>query len=112
MFSLRSVLYLGTGSDFPFTLGRDFFSGLFYGLFIPFLMLYMNLPSGTFLTLMVDWHTIRFDLNIAPTFSLLLLSAGPICATANIMLANNTCDLEKDIMVGGTRFLTFLAKML
>ncbi|MGL6218620.1 MAG: UbiA family prenyltransferase [Lacrimispora sphenoides] len=78
----------------------EIFSGLFYGLFIPFLMLYMNMPSETFLTLSVDWHAIRFVLNIAPALSLLLVSAGPICATANIMLANNICDLEKDITVG------------
>jgi len=78
----------------------EIFSGLFYGLFIPFLMLYMNMPSGTFLTLAVDWHSIQFVLNIVPALSLLLLTAGPICATANIMLANNICDLEKDITVG------------
>ncbi len=60
----------------------EIFSGLFYGLFIPFLMLYMNMPSGTFLTLAVDWHSIQFVLNIAPSFSLLLLSAGPICLLA------------------------------
>jgi 1,4-dihydroxy-2-naphthoate octaprenyltransferase len=78
----------------------EIFSGLFYGLFIPFLMLYMNMPSGTFLTLTVDWSAVRFDLNLAPAFSLLLVTAGPICATSNIMLANNICDLEKDIMVG------------
>ncbi|MEY8355729.1 UbiA family prenyltransferase [Lachnospiraceae bacterium 54-53] len=78
----------------------EIFSGLFYGLFIPFLMLYMNMPSGTFLTLTADWHAVRFSLNFAPVFSLLLLSAGPICATSNIMLDNNICDLEKDIAVG------------
>jgi 1,4-dihydroxy-2-naphthoate octaprenyltransferase len=78
----------------------EIFSGLFYGLFIPFLMLYMNMPSGTFLTLTVDWSAVRFDLNLAPAFSLLLVTAGPICATSNIMLANNICDLEKDITVG------------
>jgi 1,4-dihydroxy-2-naphthoate octaprenyltransferase len=78
----------------------EVFSGLFYGLLIPFLIFYMNMPSGTFLRLTVDWRAVRFDLNLAPAFSLLLLSAGPICATSNIMLANNICDLEKDITVG------------
>ncbi len=48
----------------------------------------------------VDWSAVRFDLNLAPAFSLLLVTAGPICATSNIMLANNICDLEKDITVG------------
>lgn len=88
----------------------EFFSGLFYGLFIPFLMLYMNLPPGTFLTLNGDWHTVRFALNLGPAFALVLFSAGPICATANIMLANNICDLEKDIAVGRYTLSYFLGK--
>lgn len=88
----------------------EIFSGLFYGLFIPFLMLYMNMPSGTFLTLTVDWHTIQLNLNLAPAFFLLLFSAGPICATANIMLANNICDLEKDIAVRRYTLSYFLGK--
>lgn len=86
----------------------EIFSGLFYGLFIPFLMLYINVPYGTFLTLAVDWHRIQFSLNLAPAFSLLLCSAGPICATAGIMLANNVCDLEKDIAVGRYTLAYFL----
>ena len=88
----------------------EFFSGLFYGLFIPFLMLYMNMPSGTFLTLNADWHTVTFALNLGPAFALLLFSAGPICATANIMLANNICDLEKDIAVGRYTLSYFLGR--
>ncbi|GLC80352.1 UbiA family prenyltransferase [Lacrimispora brassicae] len=88
----------------------EIFSGLFYGLFIPFLMLYMNMPAGTFLTLTADWHAVRLDLNLWPAFSLLLLSAGPICATANIMLANNICDLEKDVAVGRYTLSYFLGK--
>lgn len=88
----------------------EFFSGVFYGLFIPFLMFYINMPSGTFLTLTADWHKISFELNLIPAFSLLLFSAGPICATANIMLANNTCDLKKDIAVGRHTLAYFLGK--
>lgn len=77
----------------------EIFSGLFYGLFIPFLLLYINLPRGTFFTLAFDFQTVHLDLNIFPLFSLFLLSVAPVCATANIMLANNLCDLEKDIQV-------------
>lgn len=88
----------------------EFFSGLFYGLFIPFLMFYINMPSGTFLTLSADWHTVRFALNLGPAVSLLLFSAGPICATANIMLANNICDLEKDVAVGRYTLSYFLGR--
>jgi len=76
-------------------------SGLFYGFFIPFLMLYINMPEGTFLT--YDFNAISmalyFKLNILPVITAILLSVAPVCTTANIMLANNICDLEKDLTV-------------
>lgn len=74
-------------------------SGIFYGLFIPFLLLYINMPAGTFLTLSAGWDRIGLELVVWPTATLLLLSVTPVCTTANIMLANNICDLEKDIRV-------------
>lgn len=74
-------------------------SGLFYGLLIPFIILYINTPTGTFLTLNVNFETISLVLAVGPILSLLLFSLTPFCTTANIMLANNICDLEKDIVV-------------
>ncbi len=74
-------------------------SGAFYGLLIPFILFYINMPKGTFLTLIVNFKTISLDLQVMPFLSLLLFSVVPFCATANIMLANNICDLEKDIAV-------------
>lgn len=74
-------------------------SGAFYGLLIPFIILYINLPSGTFLSMSVNFETISLDLQVLPLLSLLLFSIAPFCTTANIMLANNICDLEKDIAV-------------
>lgn len=77
----------------------EILSGIFYGFFIPFLLLYINMPVGTYLTL--DWNlqTISLDLQIFPLFTVLILSVIPVCTTANIMLANNICDLEHDILV-------------
>lgn len=77
----------------------EILSGIFYGFFIPFLLLYINLPEGTYLTL--DWNlqTISLDLQVLPIFTVLILSVIPVCTTANIMLANNICDLEQDILV-------------
>jgi len=76
-------------------------SGLFYGFFIPFLMLYINMPEGTFL--IFDLNTtsmaLYLRLNILPIITIILLSVAPVCTTANIMLANNICDLEKDVKV-------------
>lgn len=77
----------------------EILSGIFYGFFIPFILLYINMPEGTYLTL--DWNlqTISLDLQILPIFTVLILSVIPVCTTANIMLANNICDLEHDILV-------------
>jgi 1,4-dihydroxy-2-naphthoate octaprenyltransferase len=74
-------------------------SGIFYGLLIPFIILYMNMPAGTFLTLNVNFQTMFLQLQNGPLLSLLLFSLVPFSTTANIMLANNICDLEKDILV-------------
>lgn len=77
----------------------ELFSGLFYGLFIPFILLYINLPKGTYLSLEFSFSTLSIDLNLASLAAIILLSILPVCTTANIMLANNICDLERDIAV-------------
>ncbi|PKM85624.1 MAG: prenyltransferase [Firmicutes bacterium HGW-Firmicutes-11] len=77
----------------------ELLSGLLYGLFIPFLLLYINMPAGTYLSLYLGFDIIRLQVHVVPVLTLLLLSVNPVCATANIMLANNICDLEKDVLV-------------
>lgn len=77
----------------------EIFSGIFYGLLIPFILLYINMPEGTYLNLTVTQEAASVTVNFQPLIQLLLLSAAPVCTTANIMLANNICDLEKDIRV-------------
>lgn len=77
----------------------EFFSGLFYGFFIPFIILYLNTPKGTFLAFDINSQSVFVELMIWPIASLLLFAIIPFCTTANIMLANNMCDLKKDILV-------------
>lgn len=77
----------------------EVFSGIFYGLLIPFLIFYINRPVGTYLTLDLSLTIVQLTFQLPALLGLLLLSAAPICATANIMLANNICDVEKDIAV-------------
>ena len=74
-------------------------SGLFYGLLIPFILLYINSPEGTYLSFYVNFQTISLELQVWPLITLALLALIPFSVTANIMLANNICDLEKDILV-------------
>lgn len=74
-------------------------SGVFYGLLIPFILFYINSPAGTYLELGINIKTISLNVQVWPMITLFLLSLIPFSVTANIMLANNICDLEKDILV-------------
>jgi 1,4-dihydroxy-2-naphthoate octaprenyltransferase len=74
-------------------------SGVFYGLLIPFLLLYINLPAGTLLSFGILEGVASLEVDLLPILTLGLISWAPMVCTANIMLANNICDLEKDILV-------------
>jgi len=77
----------------------EIFSGIFYGFLIPFIIMYINTPQGTFLSLSLSTEIISLEIKIRPIITIILFSIVPICTTANIMLANNICDLEKDVLV-------------
>lgn len=96
---LCGVLYTGGPVPISRLPWGEALSGIFYGLLLPFILLYINLPPGTLLTLNMSWQTIEINLQIRPIAALILFSVIPVCATANIMLANNICDLQKDITV-------------
>ncbi|MGE5614697.1 MAG: UbiA family prenyltransferase [Bacillota bacterium] len=96
---ITGVLY--TYGPVPFSrqpLG-EILSGIFYGFFIPFLVLYINMPPGTFLRLDAGWGMVSLDIMVCPMLEVILLSVAPTCTTANIMLANNICDVEKDMAI-------------
>jgi 1,4-dihydroxy-2-naphthoate octaprenyltransferase len=73
-------------------------SGFFYGILIPFILIYINNPSDLF-TYALSWETISAEIHVVPVAGLLLLAVLPFCLTANIMLANNICDVEHDVEV-------------
>ncbi len=77
----------------------EIMSGTFYGILIPFILFYINMPEGTYLTFGLDFNSVSFTFQVVPILSLLVFSVTPFCTTANIMLANNICDLEKDTEV-------------
>lgn len=74
-------------------------SGVFYGLLIPFLLLYINLPAGTLMSFGIQGGIASLEVSLLPLLILGLICWAPMVCTANIMLANNICDLEKDILV-------------
>lgn len=73
-------------------------SGFFYGALIPLILMYINVTSELFeYTLTLSQLTIQ--VHIAPAIGIALLAVLPFCLTANIMLANNICDVKHDIAV-------------
>lgn len=77
----------------------ELLSGVFYGLVIPFILLYINRPQDTYLSYRLSGEALEVTLRFRSLAALVLLAAAPTCATANIMLANNICDVEKDVAV-------------
>ena len=96
---LCGVLYTGGPVPISRLPWGEALSGIFYGLLLPFILLYINLPAGTLLTFELSRQTIEINLQIWPLAALVLFAVIPVGTTANIMLANNICDLKKDIAV-------------
>ena len=73
----------------------ELFSGIAYGMFIPFLMLYINNPEH-YLSLGLSLERITLSIEVLPILEFLLFSMVTTLTTVGIMLANNTCDVKKD----------------
>jgi len=78
----------------------EIISGFFYGLVIPAILFYINVPGGTLFSYALAAGKLSVVIEIRAATGLLLLSIVPFCLTANIMLANNICDVERDVVVG------------
>ena len=76
----------------------EIISGILYGYFIPFIMIHVSQPHS-----MIEIQYAQGFLNLnMDTMSLLqfvLVFMVPTLLTSSIMLANNTCDIEKDVLV-------------
>ena len=77
----------------------EIFSGLFMGFCIPFLTVYVNAPPASLIDYVWNGQILGLNFNIVNLFSLAVLTIAPICGIANIMLANNICDLEYDVSI-------------
>ncbi len=77
----------------------EMFSGLFMGFFIPFLTVLVNAPPESLIDYTYSNLVLQVAFNLAGLLKLILLTVPAICGIANIMLANNICDLEHDVAV-------------
>ena len=77
----------------------EIFSGLAMGFIITFISVYIHVFDAEILNLNFNnLSSININLNIIELINIFLISLSPIMGIANIMLANNICDIEEDIV--------------
>ena len=74
-------------------------SGGIMGFCIIFLAVYINSSRDALINVSTLFPVFNVSVNIPNLFFLALLSFPYICFISNIMLANNLCDIEKDVAV-------------
>lgn len=75
----------------------EIFSGVFMGFVIMFISIYIHVFDQNIVSLAYRNSMIGININIIEIIYILLLSIPAINGIANIMLANNICDIEDDI---------------
>ncbi|NLM38038.1 MAG: UbiA family prenyltransferase [Firmicutes bacterium] len=85
-------------------------SGFFYGLVIPGILFQINIPLGGLVSYALADGRFALLVDLRAMASLLLLSVVPFCLTANIMLANNICDVKRDVTVHRYTLAYYLGK--
>ncbi|MCG2730730.1 MAG: 1,4-dihydroxy-2-naphthoate polyprenyltransferase [Acetobacterium sp.] len=77
----------------------EIFSGLFMGLLIPFLVVFINAPEQSLIYFTFTNWLLHVSFNILDLLKLGVVTIPAIAGIANIMLANNICDMEDDVKV-------------
>ena len=75
----------------------EVFSGVFMGFVILFLSCYINIFDKNIISILYDNNMLKININIVEVFYIFVISIPTISGIANIMLANNICDLEEDV---------------
>lgn len=74
----------------------EIFSGFTMGFGITLLSIYIHVVDSNVLSILFTNGLINLQFNLKEILFILLLSIPPIMGIANIMLANNICDMEDD----------------
>lgn len=74
----------------------EIFSGLFQGLGIIFLGIYIHLFDQNIVIFIYSNQQLSIDINVIMISTILIFSLPSTITIANIMLANNICDMEED----------------
>ncbi len=77
----------------------EIFSGFFMGFIITFLSVYVQAYGNNIVSLILSGNILNVSLNLPELIYIFLFSVPAVNCIANIMLANNICDLEDDILI-------------
>ena len=77
----------------------ELFSGLFMGFVIIFLSIYIHIFDQNIISYIYIRNMLNFSINIVEIIYIFLIAIPVINGIANIMLANNICDVEEDIAI-------------
>jgi len=101
---LVGVICFGVGVFYtygPIPLSRlplgEFFSGVVMGLGITFLTIYVNIFDSNLFSMDFAGEIWIFQLHFTEFLVIMLISLPLVFTIANVMLANNICDVEEDI---------------
>jgi len=76
----------------------EVFSGIFMGFVILFLSCYIHIFDRNIISLIYANNLLNISINLVEIFYIFLISIPTMNGIANIMLANNICDVEDDIL--------------
>ncbi|MEG1277601.1 MAG: 1,4-dihydroxy-2-naphthoate polyprenyltransferase [Cellulosilyticaceae bacterium] len=75
----------------------EIFSGLTMGLLLTFISIYIHIFDQDIILLAIDSTHLSVSLNYGVLISLFIITLPLVSGIANIMLANNICDMEDDL---------------
>lgn len=76
----------------------ELFSGLFMGFIIMFLSIYIHIYNSSIISFAYKNNILSISINIIEILYIFLISVPAIIGIANIMFANNICDVNEDIL--------------
>ena len=75
----------------------EFFSGVTMGLILTFITIYIHIFDQNIINISLAQNILTLNLNIKVLLSIGIVCIPLITCIANIMLANNICDMEEDL---------------
>jgi len=95
---LAGILYTYGPIPISRTPFGEIFSGFFMGFVIIFLSIYIHIYDKNIISFMYYNGMLNININLVEIFYIFLISIPTVGGIANIMLANNICDVDEDVI--------------